>query len=107
MRVGARFPNAFVSVLFMQNAALSRQEKSLVLASTLESLAYMDVAMTMRRLFGTCGGAARRNILVAEDADESLGSDKDQGAREAYRNAKNRGWNGGEGAGCRKRERTR
>ena len=39
MQMGAGFPEAFVSVLRVQNAALSRPEKSLALASTQKSLA--------------------------------------------------------------------
>ena len=69
--MGADFPDALVSVLCKLDAAVSRQEKSPALASTLKSLTFPDVVMTMRRLFGPCSGAAHQDKLVAEDADES------------------------------------
>ena len=75
MQMGARSPKAFVS-----DHVLSRQEKSLVLGSTHKSLTFGDVATTMQRIPWPCGGAARQNVLAAEDVEESLGSDKGQGA---------------------------
>ena len=82
MQRGARLPEACVPVTCMQNASLSRQEKLLALASTRKNLASSGVAMTMRRLFWSCGGAGCRDILGAEGADESLGCDKDEEACE-------------------------
>ena len=67
-RMGTSFPEACISFLFMQNAALSRREQSPSLASTQRSLAFPDVAMTMRRLSGHRGGAARQDLLAPEDA---------------------------------------
>ena len=103
MQMGLGYPEASASALWLQNTALSRQEKSPRLASTRESLAFMDVAMAMRRLPGSCGGAARRDILAAEDVGESCGSDEDPEARAAYRIAKNRGRGTGKGMGRRRR----
>ena len=90
MHVSAGSPEASVTVLRMQTAAPSPRDKSLVLASTQKSLAFSDVATTICRLFGSCGGAARQDILVAKDVDEALGSDKDQEARETDSNANKR-----------------
>ena len=47
--------------------------------------------MTVRRLLGCLGDAAGPDKLVAEDAGESLGSDKDQEACAPFRKAKERG----------------
>ena len=43
--------------------------------------------MTQRRLFGPCGGAARRHVMAVGAADDTLGSNKDQEARAARRKA--------------------
>ena len=40
----------------------------------------MDVAAKMRRLFGSRGGRGRQDVLVAEEADGPLVSEKDQEA---------------------------
>ena len=90
MQMGAGFPDAFVFALCAKNAALPRPEKPPALASTQKSLAFSDVATTICRLFGSCGGAARQDILVAKDVDEALGSDKDQEARATDSNTKKR-----------------
>ena len=58
MMMGAGLPGAHVCFLRMQNGALAFQEESSAPASTQESLKFMDWATTMRRLFGSCGGAA-------------------------------------------------
>ena len=89
--MGARFPVAFDSILLMQNAALSLQGKSRVLASTQKRLKFTDVAATARRLFGSCGGTARQDILITGDADGPLGSDKEQAARATYEKARTHG----------------
>lgn len=75
MGIGAGFPEAFASILRTRNAAPPRQEKSLWLASTQESPDFMDVAATMQRLFGSCGGAKRHDTLITGDAHGPLGSD--------------------------------
>ena len=78
MEIGAGFPGAFVSILGMQNAAPSQHEKSLVLARTQKSLDSLEVAATMRRLFGGREGAARQDVLITDDAEEPSGSDEDR-----------------------------
>ena len=62
MVMGAGFLEASVSVMCVQNAALSRQEESLVPDIGQKSLKFMDVAAAVRRLFGSFGGAARRFV---------------------------------------------
>ena len=81
MEMGAGFPESFVSIRRMQNAALSHREKSLEPASVRESLKFTDAAASMRRFFGSCGSAARHDILITEDADGHSGSDKGREAR--------------------------
>ena len=88
MEMGAGSPEQFVSILRVRNAGLSRQEKSLVLASGQRGLKFVDVAANMRRLFGSCDGANRQGVLVTVDADGSLGGDRDQEARATYGRAK-------------------
>ena len=73
-----------------------------MLASTSKGLAFSDVAMAMRRLFGSRGGAARPDIVAAEDSEEALESDESEEARAAYSKAQNRKWGREKGAGCRK-----
>ena len=75
----------------MQDAALSRQEKSLVLRGAQGGFGSSDVAQKMRRSFRPCVGAARRGVLVAEYAVMPPGSDKDNEARVAYRKAEKQG----------------
>ena len=77
MDTGAGFPDASVSILCMQNAALSRQERSSVLANTRKSLKCSDVATANRRFFGAGGGAARHETLITEERGKR-GSDKGQ-----------------------------
>ena len=88
MQMGTGSPEALVSALSTQYAALSRQEKSLASASSRQSLIFEDVATATRRFFGPRNGAARQDILVAGDVEVSLGGDKDHEARAAYRKAK-------------------
>ena len=52
MPMGGEIPGGSVSILRMQNAALSRQEKSLELASVQGGLGSSGVAKQMGRLFG-------------------------------------------------------
>ena len=89
--MGAGFPGQFVTILCMQNAGHYRQEKSLARASSQKSLKLVDVAANMRRLFGSCGRAARRDILATEAADGPLGGDGDQEACATYKQAKTQG----------------
>ena len=62
-----------------------------MLASTRKNPAFSDVAMTMQRLCGSRGGAARPDILAPEDAEKALGSDASKEACAAYREAKKQG----------------
>ena len=90
MEMGGGCADAFPWVLRMQDAALSRQEKSLVLRGAQGGFGSSDVAQKMRRSFRPCVGAARRGVLVAEYAVMPPGSDKDNEARVAYGQAKKR-----------------
>ena len=47
----------------------------------------MYVAANLRRLVGSFGGAVRRDLLIAEDADGLLGGDRDQAAPGSSRGA--------------------
>ena len=76
----------------MQNAGLSRREKSMASASSQKSLKFADAAADMRRLFGSAGGAARPDILFKRDADGPLGCDRDQEARVTHKRTKKQGW---------------
>ena len=51
------FPDEFVSVLCIQSAALSENEKTSVLASLHKTPAFPAVSAQMRRLFGPCSYA--------------------------------------------------
>ena len=51
-QMGGSFPEAFVSGLRMQDASLSRTDKSLVLAGAQENLGMAAVAGQMRRFLG-------------------------------------------------------
>ena len=85
------FPEHFILILRMRDVGFARQKKSLVLKLA-------DVATNMRRLFGFHGGEARQGVLETEDADGSLGGDRDQQARATYKEAKK------DGAGHKKRD---
>ena len=65
--MGGPCPEACVSILRMQNAALSRNGKSLFLASVQGPLDFPIAAEPMRRLFGSLGGPARRDGLGTTD----------------------------------------
>ena len=99
MRKGSGSPEPSVSARRVRNAAIPRQEKALAAARTQEILASSDVAMTMRRFFGSCGGAVRQDSLAREDVGESAAGrpvrmrrcGKDQEARAAYGEAKEQG----------------
>ena len=67
--MGPGFPGAFVSVLRMQNAALTKNEKTMVLASLGNALASTQASAQMRRPFGPRGYASRQDVLVAQDMD--------------------------------------
>ena len=92
MAMGAGSPEQFISILRMDDAALSRQEKPLVMASCHKSLRFEDASANMPRLFGLRGGGSRQDALLTEEAAESPLSDTDLDVLAAYRKAnKNRG----------------
>ena len=76
-----------VPVLCTQNAAVAKNEKTLVLASLGNTLAFPQSSAHMRRLFGPCGYASRRDVLVAQDLD-TVSEEEDFEACMAYRKAK-------------------
>ena len=69
MLMGSGFSAAFVSALCVQNAALSKNEKTAILASRGHALAYPQVSAQMRRPSGPCGCAPRPDVTVARDMD--------------------------------------
>ena len=87
MIMGGGFPDEFVSVLRMQNAALTKNEKTLVLASLRNFLSLQSAPAQMRRLFGPCGYASRQDVLVAADMDAAP-EEEDFGVWMVYRLAK-------------------
>ena len=88
MRRGRAFPGAFVSTLRIQNAARSRSEKSVLLASAQGNLDFQAVARYMGRLFGSYVGAASPDFLAAAAADVSSDDGADFEAGAAHRKAK-------------------
>ena len=81
MEMGAGLPEAFASMSRMHRAARPRRGRSWVLASTQGSLKFMDVAATSRSFLGSCGGAARQDILIKDAAHGLLESDAGSEAR--------------------------
>ena len=79
--MGAGPPEQLASILRTQNAARPCRDKSLVSASGQKGLKFVDAAANIGRRFRPCGGAVRQDVLVTEDADGSLGGDRDQEAR--------------------------
>ena len=67
--IGGAFPDGSASVLRMQNAALSRVDKSLFLASVCGPADFPLGAKWMRRLPDPCGGPARQDAPTATDTD--------------------------------------
>ena len=47
----------------------------------------MGVAANTRRLLGTCGGAARQDVMISEEVYGPLGGDSDQWARATKKEA--------------------
>ena len=90
MAMGAGSPEQFVSILCVQNAGLSRRERSLVLPSSQEGLKFADVAANMRGLFGSFGGAVREGVLVTETVDGPPGGDGVQKVCVTYKKAEKR-----------------
>ena len=89
--MGAGFPGQFVSMWRMDNAALFRHEKSLVMKPCYKSLRPEDVSANVRRLFGSRESGSRQDALLTEEAAESRASDGDLDVLAAYRKAENQG----------------
>ena len=66
---GKRPPDEFAPAPCMQNAALTNNGQTLVLASLGSTLAFQSVPAQMRRFFGPSGYASRQDVLVAADMD--------------------------------------
>ena len=62
-----------------------------MLASSQKSLKFADAAANMRRLFGSRGGAVRKDVLVTEDVDRPWGGDGDREACVTYQQAERQG----------------
>ena len=86
MLMGSGPPDEFVSVFCMRNAALSKNEKTLVLASPHNTLATPEASAQMRRLRGPRGYTSRQDVLAAADMD-TVSEEEDFEARAAYREA--------------------
>ena len=97
MLMGGGFPNGFVSAPCMQNAALTKNEKTVALASIREILAFPEVSAQMRRLSGPREYASRQVVLVAADMD-AVHEEEDFEAWMAYRKA-TRAKKGGKSSG--------
>ena len=97
MRTG--FPEQFVSISRLRNAALSRREKSRIMAGCRKSLKFEDASANLRRLFGSRGSGSRQGALFAEETVEPRASDEVLGILAAYRKAKEKGGGGEENGG--------
>ena len=91
MQTGAAFPGECVSAPRIQDAASSRSEKSLVLASVRGNRSFPAVANHMRRHVGPCGRAACQDVQGAADMGASSDEDADFEAWAARRKAKKKG----------------
>ena len=87
MSMGAGFPDEYVSVLCLQNANLSKNERQLVMARVGSAFNFTTVTAQMRRLFGNVGSTANQDALVMEDAISESEED-DAEILAAYRKAK-------------------
>ena len=72
----------------MQNASLSRSEKSLALARVRGNYGIAAVVRQMWRPVGPCGRAARLDVLAAADVGATLNEEDDLAAWVAHGNAK-------------------
>ena len=91
MVMGADFPGQFIAIFRMDNAALSRQEKSSVMAIYHKRLRFEGALANIHRLSGSRGGGSRLDAPLREEAAESHASDEDLDALAAYRMAKKQG----------------
>ena len=87
MITGGGFPDEFAPVLCMQNAALTKNGETWVLASLGIALTPPKVSAQTRRFFGPCGYASRQVVLLAQDMD-TVSEREDCGVWMAYREAK-------------------
>ena len=69
MLMGFGLPDEFASILRMQNAGLSKNEKTMVLASLRNTAASPNASPQVRRVFGPCGYASRQDVFAAQDMD--------------------------------------
>ena len=77
MQMGGAFPEAFVSVLSIQNASLSRSDGPLVLVSVQGNRGFTAAARQMRQLFGPRVGAARHDVSIAASMNVSSDEETD------------------------------
>ena len=91
MQMGGAFIGIYASAMRMQNASLSRSGKSLVLASVQGRPGISAVARQVRRLFGLCGGVARRDVSAAADVGATSNEHADSAAWVTRRKAKEEG----------------
>ena len=96
--MGSGPPDEFASVLYIQNAALSKNEKTLVPASLQNTLAFQAVSAQMRRLFGPRGYASRQDVLAAADMN-TASKEEDFETWMAYRKPKRAEKDGKSGRG--------
>ena len=66
---------------------MTKNKKTMVLASLGNTLAFPQVSALMRRLLGPCGYASRQDVLVAQDMD-TVSEEEDCDTWAAYRKAK-------------------
>ena len=92
MVAGGAFRDGSVSILRMRNAALSRNEKSLLLAGVQGRLDFRNAAKRMRRFVDPCGRLARQNVFAATGmAARPDEEDPSYQPWVAYRDAKKKG----------------
>ena len=91
MEMGAGFPGQSISISRINTAGLLRQETSLAMASSRKSLKFENASANIRRLFGSCGGKGRQDVLRAEGAAGLLESDEDLDAWMAHRKSTKEG----------------
>ena len=98
MEIGAGFPEQCASISRKNIAALSRHEKSLVMASCHRSLRFEDASANIRRPSGSRGSGSRQDALLTEEEADPHASEEDLDILMAYRKAEK------QGAGKKKKE---
>ena len=90
--MGGACPGGSVSILWMQNAPLSRNENPLLLASVRGPWDFPIAAKQMCRFCALCGAPARQDVLTATDMEAKSGEeDLSYEAWAAYREAEKMG----------------